>query len=307
MHPRGVFRWVCHYHQTPPLPADQAEGVGFLLDTSKLEYKDLFKGVSELVSFPICAVSSLEPSKHDALFVKLLSPNATLPKQGSEGAAGYDLSSATEMVVPANGKAAIPTDLAIATPPGTYARLAPRSGLAIKNFLAIGAGVVDPDFRGNIKVVIFNHSPTDFLVKRGDRIAQLILEQFSNPPVALVSDLPDTKRGSDGFGSTGLSSDLVSATCGSAVTPPIITPLAATPGVVSTPGANTSVAGVQTNRSLLCNPCPAPVLRKPTGRAGGQPAIKSSALMLLFICMHHVHVRVLLEVCFFLPVLLPTP
>ena len=67
-------------------------------------------------------------------------------------------------------------------PPGTYARIAPRSGLAIRNFIDVGAGVVDSDYRGEIKVILFNHSAEDFAVQAGDRIAQLILGKNRNSP-----------------------------------------------------------------------------------------------------------------------------
>jgi len=80
------------------------------------------------------------------LLVKKLSPEATLPTRGSSGAAGYDLSSAKDCIVPARGKALVPTDLSIAIPYGTYARIGPRSGLAWKNSIDVGAGIVDFDY-----------------------------------------------------------------------------------------------------------------------------------------------------------------
>jgi dUTP pyrophosphatase len=86
------------------------------------------------------------------LKVKKLSDLAIIPTRGSPGAAGYDLSSAYEGVVPARGKALLKTDLAIAVPPGTYGRVAPRSGLAWKNSIDTGAGVIDEDYRGNVGV-----------------------------------------------------------------------------------------------------------------------------------------------------------
>lgn len=118
---------------------------------------------------------------------------------------GYDLASAVDIVVPAKGKAIVKTDLAIAIPENTYARIAPRSGLAVKHFIDVGAGVVDYDYRGNVGVVLFNHSDTDFPIRQSDRIAQLILEQIAMVPVEEVSELPSTERGEGGFGSTGTS------------------------------------------------------------------------------------------------------
>ncbi|KAK9841037.1 hypothetical protein WJX81_007151 [Elliptochloris bilobata] len=138
-----------------------------------------------------------------ALRVKKLAPQAVLPKRGSAGAAGYDLASAYDCVVPARGKAVVRTELAIAIPAGTYARVAPRSGLAVKHFVDTGAGVVDEDYRGEVGVVLFNHSVVDFQVKAGDRVAQLILERIVTPDVAEVENLDETLRGAGGYGSTG--------------------------------------------------------------------------------------------------------
>lgn len=111
--------------------------------------------------------------------------------------------SAEESVVPARGKALIKTDISIAIPEGTYARIAPRSGLAWKHSIDTGAGVVDYDYRGAVGVILFNLSDKDFEVKKGDRVAQMILERIMTPKVVEVSELSDTKRGAGGFGSTG--------------------------------------------------------------------------------------------------------
>lgn len=108
-------------------------------------------------------------------------------------------------VVPARGKAIVKTDLSIAIPKDTYARIAPRSGLAWKHFIDTGAGVVDYDYRGNVGVILFNHAETDFEVRAGDRVAQLILERITTPEVVEVDDLEATERGAGGFGSTGVS------------------------------------------------------------------------------------------------------
>ncbi|CAH9062624.1 unnamed protein product [Cuscuta europaea] len=136
--------------------------------------------------------------------VKKLSEKAVLPSRGSPLSVGYDLSSAAEAKVPARGKSLIPTDLSIAVSPGTYARIAPRSGLAWKNSIDVGAGVIDADYRGPVGVILFNHSEIDFEVKVGDRIAQLIIERIATPEVEEVEDLDSTVRGSGGFGSTGV-------------------------------------------------------------------------------------------------------
>ena len=98
------------------------------------------------------------------------------------------------------------TDIAIQVPPGTYGRIAPRSGLSVKNCIDIGAGVIDKDCRGQIKILLINYSDIEFLVQQGDRIAQLILEQIKTPATKTVQSRQPTERGSTGFGSTGISS-----------------------------------------------------------------------------------------------------
>lgn len=136
--------------------------------------------------------------------VKKLSEKAVLPTRGSPLSAGYDLSSAADSKVPARGKALIPTDLSVAVPEGTYARIAPRSGLAWKHSIDVGAGVIDADYRGPVGVILFNHSDADFEVKVGDRVAQMIIERIVTPQVLEVEDLDATVRGEGGFGSTGV-------------------------------------------------------------------------------------------------------
>ncbi|KAE8708616.1 Deoxyuridine 5'-triphosphate nucleotidohydrolase [Hibiscus syriacus] len=138
------------------------------------------------------------------LKVKRLSEKAVLPSRGSALAAGYDLSSATDTKVPARGKTLIPTDLSILVPEGTYGRVAPRSGLAWKHSIDVGAGVIDVDYRGPLGVILFNYSDVGFEVKVGDRIAQLIIEKIFTPDILEVEDLDATTRGTGGFGSTGV-------------------------------------------------------------------------------------------------------
>lgn len=132
-----------------------------------------------------------------------LSENAFPPVKGSERAAGFDLKSAYNYIVPARGKELVKTDIQVELPSGCYGRVAPRSGLAVKNFIDVGAGVIDEDYRGNVGVVLFNHSDTDFEVKKGDRIAQLICERIYYPVLEEVTNLSETKRAEGGFGSTG--------------------------------------------------------------------------------------------------------
>lgn len=141
----------------------------------------------------------------DELKVYLRSENATVPTKGSALAAGYDLYAAESAVIPAQGQGMVGTDLTICVPIGTYGRVAPRSGLAVKHGISTGAGVVDADYRGEVKVVLFNHSQKDFEISKGDRIAQLVLEQIVNADIRVITEeeLDTTVRGEGGFGSTG--------------------------------------------------------------------------------------------------------
>ncbi|RKF71959.1 Deoxyuridine 5'-triphosphate nucleotidohydrolase [Golovinomyces cichoracearum] len=138
-----------------------------------------------------------------SLLVKKLSSRARLPIRGSAFAAGYDLHAAEEINIPARGKALVPTNIAIALPPGTYGRIAPRSGLAVKHMIDTGAGVIDADYRGEVKILLFNHGDCDFKVTEGDRVAQLVIEKISTPDVKEVDELEESVRGAGGFGSTG--------------------------------------------------------------------------------------------------------
>lgn len=139
--------------------------------------------------------------------------HATIPVRANPFDAGLDLSSCEEISVPARGKAIVDTGIAIQFPNDCYARIAPRSGLAAKNGLDVGAGVIDYGYTNRIKVILFNHTDIDYEVKSGDRIAQLIFEKIYIPtsiPVVPYDDIlhyafSDTARGLSGFGSTGVS------------------------------------------------------------------------------------------------------
>jgi len=134
---------------------------------------------------------------------KKLTPNATTPLRGSRNAAGFDLFSAETKEIDAQSHSVVKTDIAVMLPPGTYGRVAPRSGLAVKHFIQVGAGVVDFDYRGNVGVVLFNHKKDSFQVSKGDRIAQFIVEKICMPTLVEVKVLEETERGAGGYGSTG--------------------------------------------------------------------------------------------------------
>merc|ERR1711970_1305499 len=135
-----------------------------------------------------------------------LSENAVTPVRGSKFSAGLDLSSAEQKSIPAGGRALVKTDLQVAIPDGCYGRIAPRSGLAYKKGIDVGAGVIDADYRGNVGVLLFNldfMNQEVFEVKKGDRIAQLVIERIEMLDLEECDSLNETKRGDGGFGSTG--------------------------------------------------------------------------------------------------------
>ncbi|AIA22372.1 dUTPase [California sea lion adenovirus 1] len=128
---------------------------------------------------------------------------AQVPVYSTSGSAGLDLFSHETFVIPAGIRALVDTGISITCPAGCYGRIAPRSGLACAG-IDVGAGVIDPDYTGPIKVLLINNSKDIFPVKKGDRIAQLIFTKFERASPSLVGFLPETSRGSSGFGSTGI-------------------------------------------------------------------------------------------------------
>ena len=102
---------------------------------------------------------------------------ARLPSRGTEGAAGYDLAASQSVVVPAHGKCLVQTGLAISLPPDCYGRIAPRSGLAIKKFIDVGAGVIDSDYRGELGVILFNLVKKISLFNMGEELHSSFLKK----------------------------------------------------------------------------------------------------------------------------------
>ena len=145
--------------------------------------------------------------------VARLSPTARLPVKASEGAAGYDLFASEAAVVPASvvrdgrveiGHALVGTGIAISLPAGHVGRIGSRSGLSVRHNVEVGAGWIDPDYRGEVKVEMKNFSSLDFLVEEGMRIAQLFILPFASPDLEEADSLSPSVRGAGGFGSTGL-------------------------------------------------------------------------------------------------------
>ena len=137
------------------------------------------------------------------LYVKLLNSDAQAPKRSSELAAGFDLFSSTTGTIEAGKRGMVSTGVSVNMPHGVYGRIAPRSSLAWNYGLNVGAGVIDRDYTGELKVILFNHGDKPFHYKKGDRIAQLILEKHLICDTKLIDELDATERGEGGFGSTG--------------------------------------------------------------------------------------------------------
>ncbi|KAJ6271579.1 dUTPase-like protein [Bipolaris maydis] len=152
---------------------------------------------------PIAPSIAAGAAAEQQLQVQLLSANARAPTKGSAFAAGHDLYSAVDVVIPARGRKLVATDIKISVPVGTYGRVAPRSGLAYKHGIDTMAGVIDADYRGPVGVILANLSDEDFEIKIGDRIAQLVVEKIAMPNVVVVEELEQSVRGSAAGGGGG--------------------------------------------------------------------------------------------------------
>lgn len=132
--------------------------------------------------------------------------NLPLPAYESPGAAGMDLRAAEDATLKPGGRVLMPTGFAIALPDTHEAQVRPRSGLAVKHGVTVlnSPGTIDSDYRGEIKVPLINHGTDDFTIKRGDRIAQMIVAAVARATLQEVASLDDTARGGNGFGSSGI-------------------------------------------------------------------------------------------------------
>jgi dUTP pyrophosphatase len=138
------------------------------------------------------------------LLIKRLCPDAILPTRANPTDAGLDLYSLNDYTIFANSKELINTGIAITVPDGTYGRIAPRSGLSTKN-LFVNGGVIDKSYTGPVKVILYNINSQNQLyeIRKGDKIAQLILEKIEYADIIEVDDLEKSDRGEGGFGSSG--------------------------------------------------------------------------------------------------------
>ena len=141
------------------------------------------------------------------ILVKKLNTKVQLPKYKTDGSSGMDLMAYINkpvLILPKKSEL-IPTGLSLAIPENTEIQIRPRSGLAAKNNISVlnTPGTIDSDYRGEIKVILFNHGSKDFMINNGDRIAQMVLVPIIKATLEEVKNLPETLRGEGGFGSTG--------------------------------------------------------------------------------------------------------
>lgn len=153
---------------------------------------------------------SVQPSR-PLLRVQRLPHSAglTLPRYETEHSAGLDLRAALaedeSLLLGPGERVLVPTGLAFEIPPGHEGQVRPRSGLALRHGVTVlnSPGTIDADYRGEVKVILINHSQQPHTIERGDRIAQLVIAQVARAVLELVEDLSETARGAGGFGSTG--------------------------------------------------------------------------------------------------------
>jgi len=138
--------------------------------------------------------------------MQVLATDLPLPKYARDDDAGLDLHAATDVALAPGARLLVPTGLALAIPPGYAGFVLPRSGLALRHGVTLlnTPGLIDAGYRGEIQVLLVNHSNTLVKLTRGDRIAQLVIQKIEHATLIPVKELPASTRGTGGFGSTGL-------------------------------------------------------------------------------------------------------
>ena len=140
------------------------------------------------------------------ILIQRLEPELPMPRYAKAGDAGIDLYSRIDFTLEPGARALVPTGIAIALPPGFVALVHPRSGLALKHGISMvnTPGTIDAGYRGEIQIILINHDPAEtFTSKRGERIAQLVIQKVEAAELIEVSELPGSGRGATGFGSSG--------------------------------------------------------------------------------------------------------
>ena len=142
------------------------------------------------------------------ILIKKLSETAIIPKYETQGASGVDISANIneDLTLATNESILVPTGIAVSIPQGFEIQIRPRSGLAAKKGISVlnTPGTIDADYRGEIKVILINHGNEPFIIRNGDRIAQMVVCPIVQAKFEQVDELNDTERGSGGFGSTGV-------------------------------------------------------------------------------------------------------
>jgi dUTP pyrophosphatase len=214
------------------------------------------------------------------LKIKLLHDNAVLPKRGSATAAGLDLYSSESVLLPPKTQHLLGTGVSMEIPPNHFGKLEIRSGLALKHELDLAAGVIDNDYRGEVKIILRNHGNKDFSVQQGDRIAQMLILPQPAFEIQEVENLTtDTVRGKQGFGSTGVK-DIVTNSAN--LTSPTVTnsalPVPTTPAPIEEPSATPTEIPATPNQNINadCNSAPPrPVSPEPGQESTALPSPQS--------------------------------
>lgn len=171
------------------------------LEEKELE-DELHRSFKELVVPAHIKEESEDEESPPEVLVHLLDSRAYLPTKKTQGSAGYDISTIEEKYIAPRGRMLFRTGLSLELKPTTYARIASRSGLSLVHGIEVGAGVVDSDFRGEVCVLLYNHSDKEYHVKEGDKIAQLVVEKISNPCMKMAkAPRTITERGESSFSS----------------------------------------------------------------------------------------------------------
>lgn len=162
--------------------------------------------LGSIVVVVVSAATNDNPRKSTTVPIKRLDADLPLPAQAHTGDAGIDLHARVDAVLPARGgRVLVPTGIAVAIPIGFFGQVVPRSGLALKHGISLvnSPGIIDSGYRGELQVIMINTDPTnDYQVKRGDRIAQLVIQEVVATTWQLVDDLDGEDRGG-GFGHSG--------------------------------------------------------------------------------------------------------
>lgn len=166
--------------------------------------------MTEVATLGLTRINVVSPAGRAVTVIKF-DPDARVPVYSTRGAAGADLASIEDTTIPARGHKLVRTGIGLILPGDMEAQVRPRSGLALKRGITVlnSPGTIDSDYRGEIGVILYNTTDIDFVVQKGDRIAQLVVAPFYHCHFMTRPDIPttmDTERGNQGFGSTGLAS-----------------------------------------------------------------------------------------------------